>query len=155
MELNINQQISWRKRKPVVSWAVLGGVEGTDSSAPFSPVKSHLECCIQFWSHQYKRAMEILKRVQGRPTKIIKALEHLLHKKSQRDSCDYSAWRRESSEGISSMSMNTRKEDIKMEPASSQICSVKGQDSMDSKWNTECPFPLNNSKYSIGWVTKH
>lgn len=48
-------------------------------------MKSHLECYVQFWSLQYKRAVEILERVQGRATKMLKALEHLLHKKSLRE----------------------------------------------------------------------
>ena len=34
-------------------------------------------CCVQLWAAQYKRAMDILERVQQRATKMMKGLEHL------------------------------------------------------------------------------
>ena len=38
-----------------------------------------MECYTQFWLPQYKRDMDMLKRVQQRATKMTKGLEHLSH----------------------------------------------------------------------------
>ena len=40
-------------------------------------VRSHLEYCIQMWSPQYRRDMDLLEHVQRRVTKMTQGMEHL------------------------------------------------------------------------------
>jgi len=48
-------------------------------------VRPDLESCVQLWSPQHRKDMELLEQVQKRATKMIQGLEHLSYEERLRD----------------------------------------------------------------------
>jgi len=46
----------------------------------YSALVRHLDYCVQCWTSQYKRDMDILERIQQQTMKMTMGLEHLLHR---------------------------------------------------------------------------
>ena len=57
-------------------------------------LRPHLEYCIQMWSPQYVRHMDLLKHVHGRATKMIQGIEHLCYEDRLREPGLYNLERR-------------------------------------------------------------
>lgn len=75
-------------------------------------VRSHLECCMQFCSAQYKRDLNILERAQNRAKRVFKQLENPLHVEMLRELKLFSLVKRRIG-SILSVCINTQREGAK------------------------------------------
>jgi len=48
-------------------------------------IRPHLESCVQFWSLQHKKDMDVLERIQRKVTEIIRGLEYLSYEDRLRE----------------------------------------------------------------------
>jgi len=77
--------VTSQTRKLTLSWVASKDAWLREMILPLyvALVKPHLEYCVQLWSSQYRRDIDVLEHIQRRATEMIQGVEHLSYKVSQ------------------------------------------------------------------------
>jgi len=86
-KLDMSQQCALAAQKANHGLGCIKSSVASRSSEGILPLCSgpHLESCVQLWSPQHRKDMDLLERVQRRATKMIRRMEHLSYEERLRE----------------------------------------------------------------------